>query len=579
MSRRDSMHDATRDYIENRAGGDRVSFETVDKIDSVHVTEDDDLQTVIDTNGGKTKYILGPGVYRGNFTAPYSDIVIESEYPNEATIELGSDTSTHALNIEGSQSSLLENVAIRGVTFDGRFDEVGGSNAASDATVQIRYAKNVLVERCKFDQTRLRGLSVMSTVGDVNESVWVLNNHFGVNDLNPMYVSANGAVIWGNIMDTGADTGIDCNQGQDYTISNNIYKGDRGTEDGTFIGLFDVTGHIAVTENVGYAIGGAGINCRRANASDEEKITIGDNTFISEDGGGSIGVNIEKVSRINVADNYVEGFSNGTIRVRGGDNIKISDNVVFEPEAHVVYVSAEDGDVSGLTISNNHFDCVDPNGNEQRAVQIDNTSNTVEDVLVASNHLIDPGRCVNGDGVSDIEILDNVAEDGLGGVGISNATNCRVRGNDFEDISSNNGVKFGTGSDNNIIEGNVLPNAFSISVTGSNTVYRDNEGYPTEATGTATFSGDATTTEFNVGTHGLANGPGNESNDQTNFDVTVTPVSSDAKSAAPVTGYPVDPGGDGTFEDIEITFASAPADSTDNVTVRWSARLSGVRGR
>jgi len=79
--------------------------------------------------------------------------------------------------------------------------------------------------------------------------------------------------------------------------------------------------------------------------------------------------------------------------------------------------------------------------------------------------------------------------------------------------------------------------------------------------GVATFSGDGSATDFEIGAHGLA------TTDPEKIVVKVTPVSDDAIAASPCVGY-VDPA-DNTK--IRVKFASAPASGTDNVKIKWYA--------
>jgi len=81
--------------------------------------------------------------------------------------------------------------------------------------------------------------------------------------------------------------------------------------------------------------------------------------------------------------------------------------------------------------------------------------------------------------------------------------------------------------------------------------------------GTATFSGDGTTTDFEIGAHGLV------ITDPSKIAVKVTPVSSDAIAASPCVGY-VDPA-DNTK--IRVKFSSAPASGSENVKIVWYAEV------
>jgi len=89
--------------------------------------------------------------------------------------------------------------------------------------------------------------------------------------------------------------------------------------------------------------------------------------------------------------------------------------------------------------------------------------------------------------------------------------------------------------------------------------------------GTATFSGDGATTDFLIGSHGLAESP----TDRTRVYAEVTPASADAITGSPCECYASDEDGDGAYESIRVKFASAPPAGTNNVVVRWKAELCG----
>jgi len=135
---------------------------------------------------------------------------------------------------------------------------------------------------------------------------------------------------------------------------------------------------------------------------------------------------------------------------------------------------------------------------------------------------------------------------------------------------ADNKPRFGIGEENssndyNIIKNNIISDVTELAVKkeGSNTVVKENIGHPTENSGTATFDGDGTTTDFSIGAHGLA------ITDPSKIVVKVTPISSDAIAASPCVGY-VDPA-DNTK--IRVKFASAPASGTGNVKIVWEAQV------
>lgn len=131
-------------------------------------------------------------------------------------------------------------------------------------------------------------------------------------------------------------------------------------------------------------------------------------------------------------------------------------------------------------------------------------------------------------------------------------------------------------SENNIVVRNNLDTGLTpkqqvgvILDEGTDNVIKGNIGYVTENSGTATFSGDGTTTDFLIGAHGLAENP----TDRTRIYAEVTPASDDAITASPCEAYASDEDTDGAYESIRVKFASAPAAGTDNVVVRWKAEL------
>jgi len=117
------------------------------------------------------------------------------------------------------------------------------------------------------------------------------------------------------------------------------------------------------------------------------------------------------------------------------------------------------------------------------------------------------------------------------------------------------------GGNNNIFEDISIDGAVNINA-GIHKFIRC-KGYTTKNSGTATFSGDGSTTDFLIGDHGLA------VTDPNRIVVKVTPISQDAINASPCVGY-VDPN-DNTK--IRVKFASAPASGTDNVKIAWTAEV------
>jgi len=114
-----------------------------------------------------------------------------------------------------------------------------------------------------------------------------------------------------------------------------------------------------------------------------------------------------------------------------------------------------------------------------------------------------------------------------------------------------------------VFENVVLGENIIVESGATNVRVYKNIGYLTENSGTETFSGDGSTTDFEIGAHGLV------VTDPSKIVVKVTPVSQDAINASPCVGY-VDPA-DNTK--IRVKFASAPASGTGNVKITWEAQV------
>lgn len=157
----------------------------------------------------------------------------------------------------------------------------------------------------------------------------------------------------------------------------------------------------------------------------------------------------------------------------------------------------------------------------------------------------------------------NAANGGGGGNGIITLDSC----NDVE-VSNNamqlssgshteNAIKYVTVNDmrffnNKILVQNGATGTGIINPAGTNTNidFWDNKGYMTNAKGVTTFSGDAATTAFNV-THGLAITP------------TIVIISTNQAIQARVSAI--------SSTTFTVTFASAPASGSNNISVYWSA--------
>jgi parallel beta-helix repeat protein len=118
------------------------------------------------------------------------------------------------------------------------------------------------------------------------------------------------------------------------------------------------------------------------------------------------------------------------------------------------------------------------------------------------------------------------------------------------------GIEESGTSDYNIIQGNKLEgNATGGAlILGTNTKIRNNTGYATENSGTATFSGNGSTVAFSFA-HGLATTP------------THVKISAKSDDAAGDWKWSAD------ATNVTITFMTAPASGTNNVVFSWEAQV------
>jgi len=224
------------------------------------------------------------------------------------------------------------------------------------------------------------------------------------------------------------------------------------------------------------------------------------------------------------------------IRHTGSHTGIIAYNLISDAEYDGIYMYNQ---CSGFEIIGNKiFD------NGDNGIRI---SQAVRNVNIIGNSITGSGRLYTGaeqghgilirdqgDGCSNIKIYGNtITGNKRTGIGVyDNSDYIYIIGNTIEDNSSFN------------IE----------SIVGEHSVVKYNVGYTTENSGTATFSGDGTTTQFTIA-HGLVSTP---------TKVLVTPMTADAASDFYVTA-------DDT--NIYINYKSAPPSGTDNLKFSWHAEV------
>lgn len=600
MSRRDSMHDAVRDFLEGFGGEVDANFNTVSTRDQVAVGPDDDLEQEVADNGGNTSYIIS-GTHRVNLNISYDNIALIGDPESRPTLELGpnttsggywSDPTGNVIHCTGNQTDAqndtdpIQQVYLRDLDIDGRLSDSDVTfqppSGSDNSAVFFRHVEDIYVERCRFDDCRIRALNVMTTPHESNDRCWVINNVFTNNHLNATHISANSAVVSGNFSVIGDDTAYEFGQLESVIMDSNYC---REFQTGAILTQLDDFG--VVSNNILH-VAGTGLSINKHSGNDVNRPLVTGNIFYGdENADANLSQSLDPNAAVSVdgsrgiiEGNIIRYFNNGLL-FKGGTDWLVSSNTFIEPRAGgMVEVTQAENSVSDLAVVGNYFDGTRGSNSPSPSSPADGVdTGTINDVFVQGNFFKNTNSAVvvggtNGYVGGNRMVTYNNAVNIDGGDSIEVAYN-HFRNGDFRGIWQHNGGdnglyhhNHGTSSPNNVI------------VIDSNSAeWWENIGHRTENTGTATVSGDGTATTFNIGAHGLLNGPTNPADTRSNIAIGVTPVSADAVSAAPVTGYPVDPGADGSFEDIEIVFASAPASGTDNVEVRWEARMAGVRGR
>ena len=184
------------------------------------------------------------------------------------------------------------------------------------------------------------------------------------------------------------------------------------------------------------------------------------------------------------------------------------------------------------------------------------TTHKPESVIIANNELRTGTRGIYVNGGSIITIANNIIRYQGGGnasIELNNTFEVQILNNLMTDAQY--GILFGSNNSWTRIYGNrFLAITTPISGSASPMLIKHNIGYTTENGGIATFSGDGTTTQFNIA-HGLVSTPSK---------ILITPGSNDAKGTFYATA-------DATY--IYVNYATAPPTGTNNVVLYWYAEV------
>jgi len=246
--------------------------------------------------------------------------------------------------------------------------------------------------------------------------------------------------------------------------------------------------------------------------------------------------------------NVIRSSSDGGIWAHGGGykgGFVIANNAIYDVAKHGIFVEYN---YDGGAIVGNFIESPDrENTGNYDGIYVLGYSATyhAEDIILLGNLITNEAGKTVRDGirfdtyVEDCRVVGNKVKGYVYGVNVSTADCSRI-------VISNNDLRGNIGG---------------VSNFGTDTIIKQNEGYPTEASNTTSITGDGVTTSFTVDVmHGLVS-------DKLSAKIA-------CKKPATYKWYLVDTDADGTYETlrIEITFDTAPA-SGETVEIYWEASV------
>ena len=310
----------------------------------------------------------------------------------------------------------------------------------------------------------------------------------------------------------------------------------------------------------------SGIKLLPSSASTYQRIFVSDCLFKNNKVGLNIGSPDTVDTPISVLASNLRFINSakeekGAFELRGVKDCEIN-NIIIDNQGEGHYGFAILDDADGVSVSNMVIRGATCNG---FLIDDQNSPVNIKNIVVNNVHVYD---CTGSADGFDIETCDKII--------LSNCVSVNNGGDGFEigcesdyqmsDVLMINCKAYGNGEYgvrvayvtniqilNSDLEGNDL-GALAIGDNVINGKFRDIHGYMNENSGTATFSGDGTTTQFSIA-HGLVSTP---------TKVLVTPMTADAASDFYVTA-------DDT--NIYINYLTAPASGTDNLKFSWFAEV------
>jgi len=469
----------------------------------------------------------------------------------------------------------VSDIKFSGFTFNGNDTTTLGIDYFLDA---VETAENILVENIEFrDVTNLTTGSseyVLRFFGngqDDLKDVTVRNCNFLDNSVNAEVLEASvvqDLTLKNLFFANNTDPEIYLLKCSDTIIENIHLDGDRIAIDGGF----DV--HI---KNV-YAQNNEAVVLEPAPGIDSrvnEQITI--------EGGRVKVFAIQKNYNVTIKNVVCTGFDQGgrVFRIDGNSNNEdflLKNNIFDENGVNGNSMIAIDCQIDDAVIEGNYF--VDRRSTKyQQALTLSASPRVINNSILGSNKIAIQAQSQsidlevlgnkvfdsNAEGIlvrdyDESVIRDNYVKNAGGkGISLDDDVGGRVNYNVVENNKVLNSALDGIttqGGNNNIIKDNdVRNNNPNIDANGADDVVKSNRGYVTEDRGSATQSGDGTTTVFSI-SH--------------NLDELPSYVSVEASSEDASTDFYVS---DKTSSSIEITYANAPNDGTDNLSWEWEAEV------
>jgi len=532
------------------------------------------IQKAIDHVAGKG----GGKVYikKGSFTISdtihlKSNIILDGEYPT-----LYMDWRINLPLIEGVD---IENVMIKHLIFDRGATWAEGYNDNA-MEVKIYGSNNIVISHNYFLRSPMFHLAIGLSGTETNKTIKPCNN----------------VLVHNNYFAYGPKDGIHLLGSKSVIISNNIFN-QLGDDAIAIVGTADYkTSNISLHNN-------AVADCRYGMLRIRNISPYGDDVIT------------DVVVNGNVARNVASELTQGAIMIDIRDEVSgytpirriiVANNTIYNVQNIIegaIYIDGKTSYIRDVVVLGNVIDSVGGSGS---GVKIKYCKN----VLVSKNIL----RKAKASGIvtaysDDIKIAGNFIylneERGIYAVSMSRLlilnnyihSNSQSGDNSFDNIylgainlvyvknniilpgEQTNKPRYGILFANNttgVIIGNVLESGVTGAVGFSNQdptllVIKCNQGYITENSGVAILSGDGSTSDFLIGSHGLSP----SITDPSKVVVKCTPASPDAIAASPLVCYLSDENADGKYESIRVKFSSAPPSGTDNVKVAWEVEYIG----